>query len=156
MDKKILASNRKAFHNFEILEKCEAGVILSGYEVKSCRRSNISLADSVIRFSNGEAFADNIFIAPYENISTHISDYDAKRKRKLLLHRNEINKLSSKVREKGLALIPIEVFLSNKGKIKIIIGLAKGKRSYDKKETIKRRDIDRELSREKNIRKYKV
>jgi SsrA-binding protein len=155
-DKKILSSNRKAFHNYQIIEKAEAGVALCGYEVKSARKSNISLGDSMVRFINGEAWAENIFIAPYEHISSHVFDYDAKRKRKLLLHKTEINKLSSKAKEKGLTVIPLEVYISNKGKIKILIGLAKGRHSYDKKEVLKKKDINRELSREQNIRKFKV
>ena len=155
MEKKILTSNRKAFHNYEILEKSEAGIVLSGYEVKSARRSNISLVDSVVRFANGEAFADNVFIAPYEQISSHVAEYDAKRKRKLLMHKSEINKLHAKVKEKGLTVIPLEVYIASNGKIKVLVGLGKGKRAYDKKETIKKKDISRELARE-GIKKFKV
>ncbi|MDR3113718.1 MAG: SsrA-binding protein SmpB [Endomicrobium sp.] len=145
---KTLASNRKAFHDYEILDKTEAGIELKGYEVKSARKSNISLVDSFVRFSGGQAYADNIYIAPYEQMSLHVKDYDAKRKRRLLLHKQEITKLQTKVKEKGLAVIPIEVYVSNKGKIKILIGLGKGKKSYDKKEAIKRKDIKRETARE--------
>jgi SsrA-binding protein len=149
MERKIFGSNRKAFHDYEILEKLETGIVLSGFEVKSVRRSNVSLADSVVRFTAaGEAYADNMFIAPYEHISTHISDYDAKRKRKLLMHKNEISKMHSKVKEKGLTVIPLEVYLSPKGKIKVLIGIGKGKKAYDKKESIKKKDLDRELARE--------
>jgi SsrA-binding protein len=150
MERKIFTTNRKAFHDYEILEKVETGVVLSGFEVKSVRRSNISLADSVVRFSSGEAYADNMFIAPYEQISTHVFDYDAKRKRKLLMHKSEINKLHAKVKEKGLTVIPLEVYLSPQGRIKILIGLAKGKKTYDKRESIKRKDMDRDMAREKN------
>ena len=148
MEKKVLASNRKAFYNYEILDKLETGIVLSGYEVKSARRSNISLVDSVVRFAGSEAFADNMFIAPYEQISTHISDYDAKRKRKLLMHKSEIARLHTKVKEKGLTVIPLEVYVSSEGRIKVLIGLAKGKKMYDKKESIKRKDIARETDRE--------
>lgn len=148
MDKKIFSSNRKAYYNYEILEKLETGIVLSGYEVKSIRRSNVNLVDSVVRFSNGEAFAENIFIAPYEQISTHIADYDAKKKRKLLMHKNEISKLCAKVKEKGLTVIPLEVYIGDKGKVKLLIGLAKGKKAYDKKESIKKKDIAREMSKE--------
>ncbi|MCL2484970.1 MAG: SsrA-binding protein SmpB [Endomicrobia bacterium] len=148
MEKKIFSTNRKAFHDYEILEKLEAGIVLSGYEVKSVRRSNITLVDGIVRFSNGEAFAENIFIAPYEQISTHISDYDTKRKRKLLMHKSEINRMHSKVKEKGLTVVPLEVYVSSKGRMKLLVGLAKGKRAYDKKETIKRKDIERETARE--------
>jgi SsrA-binding protein len=148
MEKKIFSSNRKAYYNYEILEKLETGIVLSGYEVKSVRQSNISLVDSIVRFSNGEAFVENIFIAPYEQISSHIADYDAKRKRKLLMHKSEINKMHTKVKEKGLTVVPLEVYIGGKGKAKLLIGLAKGKKSYDKKEAIKKKDIAREIAKE--------
>jgi SsrA-binding protein len=148
MKKKTLSSNRKAYYNYEILERLETGIVLFGHEVKSARQSSISLVDSVVRFSDGEAFAENIFIAPYEQISTHIADYAAKRKRKLLMHKSEINKMRAKVKEKGLTAIPLEVYVGNKGKIKLIIGLAKGKKTYTKKEAIKKKDIEREMARE--------
>jgi SsrA-binding protein len=148
MEKKILSSNRKAYYNYEILEKFETGIVLSGYEVKSVRRSNISLVDSIVRFSNCEAFVEDVFIAPYEQISSHITDYDAKRKRKLLMHRSEINRMHVKVKEKGLTVVPLEVYIGGKGKVKLLIGLAKGKKSYDKKEVIKKKDIAREMAKE--------
>ncbi|MDR1474226.1 MAG: SsrA-binding protein SmpB [Endomicrobium sp.] len=148
MEKKIFSSNRKAYYNYEILEKLDVGIVLSGYEVKSVRRSNISLVDSIVRFSNGEAFVENIFIAPYEQISSHILNYDAKRKRKLLMHKSEINKLHAKVREKGLTVVPLETYISVRGKVKLLIGLAKGKKAYDKKEAIKKKDIAREVAKE--------
>ncbi|MCL2143960.1 MAG: SsrA-binding protein SmpB [Endomicrobia bacterium] len=149
MEKKVFTTNRKAFHDYEILEKAEAGIVLSGFEVKSVRRSNVSLVDAIVRFSSGEAYVDNMFIAPYERMSSHVLDYDAKRKRKLLLHKSEINKLNAKVKEKGLTVIPLEVYLSQRGIIKMLVGLAKGKRSYDKKESIKRKDMDRDMARER-------
>ncbi len=148
MGKKTLSSNRKAYYNYEILEKLETGIVLSGYEVKSARQSNISLVDSAVRFSDGEAFAENMFIAPYEQISTHIVDYDAKRKRKLLMHKSEISKMRAKVKEKGLTVILLEVYVGNRGKIKLTIGLAKGKKTYNKKEAIKKKDIERETAKE--------
>ncbi|MDR0800244.1 MAG: SsrA-binding protein SmpB [Endomicrobium sp.] len=148
MGKKVLSSNKKAYYNYEILEKLETGIVLSGYEVKSARLSNVSLVDSIVRFSNGEAFAENMFIAPYELISTHIADYDVKRKRKLLMHKSEIDKLCAKVKERGLTVVPLEVYVGDKGRIKLLIGLAKGKKSYDKKEAIKKKDIEREMARE--------
>lgn len=156
MNKKTLNTNRKAFHNYEITDKVEAGIVLTGYEVKSVRRSNISLADSIVRFSNdGQAYVENMFIAPYEQISSHISDYDAKRKRKLLLHKSEIRKLQARVKERGFTVIPLEVYVSSQGKIKVLIGLGKGKRAYDKKESIKKKDLNREMARE-GIRKFKA
>lgn len=148
MEKKIFSSNRKAYYNYEILEKLETGIVLSGYEVKSVRRSNISLVDSIVKFSNSEAFVENVFIAPYEQISSHIADYDPKRKRKLLMHKSEINKMHAKVKEKGFTVVPLEVYIGGKGKVKVLIGLAKGKKSYDKKEAIKKKDIAREMAKE--------
>ncbi|MDR2399977.1 MAG: SsrA-binding protein SmpB [Endomicrobium sp.] len=148
MEKKIFSSNRKAYYNYEILEKLDVGIVLSGYEVKSVKQSNISLVDSIVRFSNGEAFVENIFIAPYEQISSHIINYDAKRKRKLLMHKSEINKLHAKVRERGLTVVPLETYISVRGKVKLLIGLAKGKKAYDKKEAIKKKDIAREVAKE--------
>jgi SsrA-binding protein len=149
MGKKIFSSNRKAYYNYEVLEKLETGIVLSGYEVKSVRRSNISLVDTIVRFSNGEAFVENVFIAPYEQISSHIADYNAKRKRKLLMHKSEINRMYTKVKEKGLTVVPLEVYSGAKGKVKLLIGLAKGKKSYDKREAIKKKDIAREMAKER-------
>ena len=146
--KKLFANNKKAYYDYNILEKLEVGLVLSGHEVKSIRCSNVNLTDSIVRFLNGEAFVENMFVSPYEQISTHIIDYDAKRKRKLLMHRLEIKKMYSRVREKGLTVIPLEVYMENKGKIKLLIGLGKGKKSYDKKELIKKKDIAREMARE--------
>jgi SsrA-binding protein len=146
--KKVLVSNRKAFHNYEILERIEAGIVLSGYEVKSARNSNISLEDSFVKFYNSEVFVENIFIAPYKQISSHIQEYDAKRRRKLLMHRIEINKIYSKTREKGLAAVPLEIYINEKGKLKVLVGLGKGRKTYDKKELLKKRDIALETARE--------
>lgn len=148
MVKKVFANNKKAYYDYEILGKLEVGLVLSGHEVKSIKRSNVSLVDSLVRLSSQEAFVENMFIAPYEQISTHILDYNAKRKRKLLMHKLEIRKMHSKVKEKGLTIIPLEIYISSKGKIKLLIGLAKGKKSYDKKEFIKEKDIAREVARE--------
>lgn len=146
--KKVLLTNRKAYHNYHILEEYEAGVVLSGYEVKSLRLHNASLVDSLVRFNNNEAFLENVYIAPYTQISSHIKDYQAKRLRKLLLHKQEILKISAKSKEKGLTVVPLEIYVSKHGKIKVLIGLAKGKTMYDKREDLKRKDIKRELERE--------
>lgn len=148
MEKRILSSNKKAYYNYEIFEKLEAGVVLFGHEVKSLKQSKVSLVDSIVKFSNGEAFVENMFIAPYEHISTHITDYDSKRKRKLLVHKSEITKIHARVREKGFTAIPLEMYIDVRCKIKILIGLAKGKKVYDKREAIKKRDINREITRE--------
>lgn len=148
MEKQILITNKKAFHDYHILEEYEAGIVLSGYEVKSLRMHNVSLVDSLVRFVNGEAYLDNVYIAPYLQISSHVQEYDAKRKRKLLLHKQEIVKINSKAKEKGLTVIPLEIYVSKYGKIKVLIGLAKGKTTYDKKEILKKKDINRELQRQ--------
>lgn len=148
LEKQILVTNKKAFHNYHILEEYEAGVVLSGYEVKSLRLHNAGLTDSLVRFANGEAFMENAYIAPYLQISTHVQDYETKRQRKLLLHKQEIIKISSKAKEKGLTVVPLEIYVSKYGKIKVLIGLAKGKTTYDKKELLKKKDIARELERQ--------
>ena len=96
LEKQVLVTNKKAFHNYHILEEYETGIVLSGYEVKSLRLHNVSLVDSMVRFTNGEAFIENAYIAPYLQISTHVQDYDTKRSRKLLLHKQEIIKINSK------------------------------------------------------------
>ena len=154
-EKKVLVTNKKAYHNYHILEEYEAGIVLSGYEVKSLRLHNASLVDSMVKFVNSEAYLENVYIAPYTQISTHISDYDAKKDRKLLLHKQEINKLFSKSKEKGLTVIPLEIYVSKYGKIKALIGLAKGKTTYDKRDLLKKKDINREIQKTlKSSNKY--
>lgn len=151
-EKQILVTNKKAYHNYHILEEYEAGIVLSGYEVKSLRLHNVSLVDSIVKFVNDEAYLENVYIAPYTQISTHINDYNAKRDRKLLLHKQEINKLFSKSKEKGLTVVPLEIYVSKYGKIKSLIGLAKGKTTYDKRDLLKKKDIERDTKRQLAIR----
>ena len=153
-EKQVLVTNKKAYHNYHILEEYEAGIVLSGYEVKSLRLHNVSLVDSIVKFVNGETYLENVYIAPYTQISTHINDYNAKRDRKLLLHKQEINKLFSKSKEKGLTAVPLEIYVSKYGKIKALIGLAKGKTTYDKREQLKKKDIERDTKRQLSIRNY--
>jgi len=148
MDNKIVTTNRKAFHDYLILETFEAGMVLAGYEVKSLRKGEVNLTDGFVSFKNGEAFIENVHIAPYSQISTHVQDYDARQRRKILLHKNEIKRLHARVREKGLTVVPLEIFFSPRGLAKVKLGLAKGKRAADKRETLKRKDIDREIRRE--------
>jgi SsrA-binding protein len=138
---KNIAENRKAFHDYHILETFDAGMVLLGTEVKSIREGRVNLRDSFARAENGEVFVHNIHIQPY----THrgYADHDPIRRRKLLLHAHEIRKLISKVLEKGMTLVPLRMYFKN-GKVKLEIGLAKGKKVHDKRETIKRRDADRE------------
>jgi SsrA-binding protein len=138
---KIIADNRKALHDYELLETFEAGVALLGTEVKSIREGRVNLRDSYARIEQGELFAFNIHISPY----THrgYADHEPLRKRKLLLHRAEIRKLIGRTVEKGLTLVPLRLYFKN-GRVKMAVSLARGKKAHDKRETIRRREVDRE------------
>jgi SsrA-binding protein len=138
---RILADNRKALHDYEILESYEAGVALLGTEVKSIRQGRVNLRDSYARVEGGEVWAFNVNISPY----THRGyvDHEPLRKRKLLLHKAEIRKLIGRTVEKGLTLVPLRMYFKN-GHVKLAVGLARGKKAHDKRETIKRREVDRE------------
>lgn len=139
----IIATNRKAFHDFQILEAMEAGIVLLGAEVKSLRGGRANLRDSFARIKDGEVYLYNVHISPYSQ--ANIPGYDPRRTRKLLLHRREINKLIGKVAEKGLTLVPLKLYFK-KGKAKAELALAKGKRLYDKREELKRRSHEREIA----------
>jgi len=143
---KIVASNKKAYFNYEVIESLEAGIALRGSEVKSIREGRVSLKDSYAEIKNGEVFLLHMNISPYEQ--ANIFNHDPLREKKLLLHRQEIKRLIGKIREKGYTLIPTKVILNNKGKVKVEISLAKGKRTYEKKRAIKERDIEREVRAE--------
>ena len=138
---KIIADNRKAHHDYHLLETFEAGVALVGTEVKSIREGGANLRDSFARIEAGEVWIYNVHISPYRNRG--YADHDPTRKRKLLLHRREIRKLIGKTVEKGMTLVPVRMYLKN-GRVKVAISLAKGKKAHDKRETIKRRETDRE------------
>jgi SsrA-binding protein len=138
---KIIADNRKAAHDYHFLETFEAGVALLGTEVKSIREGGANLRDSFARIEDGEVWVYNIHINPYRNRG--YSDHDPKRRRKLLLHRQEIRKLIGKTVERGMTLVPTGMYLKN-GRVKIGLALARGKKMHDKRETIKRREADRE------------
>ena len=138
---KVLASNRKAFFNFEILERAEAGVSLVGSEVKSIRDGALNFRDSYVEFRGGELFLIGCYVGPYSHANTQ--NHPENRVRKLLLHKREILKLGGKVAEKGFTLVPLRAYLKN-GRVKVEIGLARGKRSHDKRESIKRKDIERD------------
>jgi SsrA-binding protein len=138
---KNIAENRKAFHDYHILETFEAGVALVGTEVKSIRGGNVNLRDSYARVESGEIWVYNIHVSPYSHRG--YSDHEPTRRRKLLLHRQEIRKLIGKTVEKGMTLVPTRMYFQN-GHVKIAIGLAKGKKAHDKRETEKRREADRE------------
>ncbi len=143
---KVVATNKKAFFLYEILETYEAGVSLLGSEVKSIREGRISLKESYAEIKGGEAFLVNCHISPYGPANR--LNHQPMRERKLLLHRREIKRLTGKIREKGLTLVPTKVLINERGKIKVEIALAKGKKAYQKREAIKERDRERELRTE--------
>ena len=136
-----IAENRKAFHDFHLLETFEAGVVLLGTEVKAIREGRVNLRDSFARVEEGEVFLYNVNISPYSHRG--YADHEPLRRRKLLLHRDEIRKLIGKTVEKGMTLVPTRMYFQS-GHIKVAIGLAKGKKAHDKRETVKRREADRE------------
>ncbi len=142
---KIIAENRKARRDYFIVAEYEAGLVLKGTEVKSLRQGRANLKDSYARIKNGEVFVYQLHIAPYP--FAYYDNHDPLRPRKLLLHKHEIKRLYSKVNEKGHTLVPLRLYFKN-GKVKIVIAVAKGKRKYDKREAIKRRDQQRDLDRE--------
>jgi SsrA-binding protein len=136
-----IAENRKAFHDFHLLESFEAGVALLGTEVKAIREGRVNLRDSFARVEDGEVYLYNVNISPYSHRG--YADHEPLRRRKLLLHRDEIRKLIGKTVEKGMTLVPTRMYFK-KGRVKVAVSLAKGKKDYDKRETIKRREAERE------------
>jgi SsrA-binding protein len=143
---KIIAENRKARHNYFIQDTYEAGMVLSGTEVKSLRLGRVNLKDSYAKIKNGEVFVHQMHISVYP--FAYYGNHDPLRIRKLLLHKGEINKLYGKVNEKGFSLVPLKIYFQN-GKAKLTLALARGKRQYDKREAIRRRDEQRDLDRSK-------
>lgn len=141
----IEINNRKAKYDYEILETVEAGIVLTGTEIKSIRLGNANLKDSYAIIKNNEVFLLGMHISPYKE--GNIFNHDETRTRKLLLHKKEILKLNNKIILDGNTLVPIKLYFS-KNKAKILLGLAKGKKTYDKRETIKQRDIEREIRKE--------
>lgn len=146
---KLVANNKKAYHDYFIEDKYEAGIALHGTEVKSLRMGKCSIKESFIRIENGEVFAYGMHISPYEK--GNIFNKDPLRVKKLLLHKYEINKLAGKLAEQGYTLVPLQVYFS-KGKAKMEIGLAKGKKLYDKRQDIAKKDQRRENERDFKIR----
>ena len=144
MDKKVISTNRKAFHDFLILDKFIAGIVLTGTEIKSIRKGTINLKDSFAKIEDNEVFLYGMHISPYEqgNRFNHKPD----RVRKLLLNKREILKIQDKVKKDGVTIIPLELFLTH-GFAKIELGLAKGKKLYDKRESITRKTQDRDMAR---------
>lgn len=141
-EEKIVTSNRKALFEYFVIEKYEAGIVLKGTEVKSLRHGDVNLADSYASIKNGEVWLIGMHINPFEK--GNINNHDPKRARKLLLHKNEIRKLYGKIDEKGLSLVPLNVYFKE-NRAKITLALVKGKKLFDKRETIKARDVEREM-----------
>jgi len=138
---RVIADNRKARHDYHILETYEAGIALLGTEVKAIREGRVNLRDSYARTESGEVWMMNVHISPYSHRG--YADHAETRQRKLLLHRHEIRKLIGRTAEKGLTLVPLQMYFKN-GRVKVLVGLARGKQAHDKRETIRRREVDRE------------
>lgn len=143
---KTIAQNKKAFHDYEILDKFEAGIALAGSEVKSIRAGRISLKDAFVEIHDNEAFLLRCHISPY--LQANIFNHEPERKRKLLLHGREIHRLDQKVKARGFSIVPLQVFLTDKGLVKVEIALVRGKREYEKKQKLKERDVQREMDRD--------
>ena len=148
MDKKVITTNRKAFHDFTIFEKYEAGIVLTGTEIKSIRKSAINLKDSFCKIDDNEIFLYNCHISPYEQGNRY--NHVAERTRKLLLTKKEILKIQNKVKQDGYTIIPLEVYIV-KGFAKVQIGLAKGKKLHDKRDALAKKDQQREMDRASKI-----
>ena len=141
---KIVAQNKKAYHDYFILDTYEAGIELQGTEIKSIRKGSVNLKDSFIRIRNDEAFIDNMHIAPYEQGNRF--NHDPLRQRKLLLHKKEIKKLQKELKENGLTIVPTKLYF-NTSKLKVEIALARGKKLYDKRQDLKEKDSKRDIEK---------
>lgn len=148
---KLIANNKKAYHDFFILDMYEAGIALHGTEVKSLRMGKCSIKESFVRIENGEVFIYGMHISPYEK--GNIFNKDPMRVKKLLLHKSEINKLLGKIKEKGMSLVPLKVYFKG-SLVKVEIGLAKGKKLYDKRDDIAKKDQQREAQRDFKVRNF--
>ena len=148
-ERKLVANNKKARHDYFIEETYEAGIVLKGTEIKSIRKGSCNLKDTYARVKNNEIYVINMFIAPYEQGNRF--NHDERRERKLLLHKKEIIKIKQKIEKEGYSLVPIKLYLKN-GRAKVLIGVAKGKKAYDKRQSLKEKDIKRDL--EKTVSKY--
>ena len=138
---RVIADNRKAYHDYHVLDTWEAGVALLGTEVKAIREGRVNLRDSFARVDKGEVWLMNVHISPYSH--TGYAHHDERRQRKLLLHRHEILKMTGQVNQKGLTLVPLQMYFKS-GRVKVALALVKGKQAHDKRETIRRREVDRE------------
>ena len=152
MAEKIICQNKKARHDYHIIDTYEAGMVLKGSEVKSCRLGRANLKDSYGRFKDGEIYLIDTHISPYTY--AHQLNQDPLRERKLLFHKSELKKLYGKIKERGFSLIPLKLYFKN-GKVKVAMAVAKGKRLHDKRESIKRKDIAREVEKEFREKKIK-
>ncbi|MQS75796.1 SsrA-binding protein SmpB [Lactobacillus halodurans] len=139
-----VANNRKARHDYNILDTYEAGIALTGTEIKSVRASKMNIKDGFVQARNGELWLENVNISIYDQ--GNMFNHDPLRNRKLLLHKKEIRKITSTIQEKGITVVPLKVYLKH-GFAKVLVGVAEGKKQYDKRETIKRRDQEREIQR---------
>ena len=148
-EEKVVATNRKARHEYHIIDTMEAGIALKGTEVKSIRNGNVNLKDSYADIKNGEVILLNMHVSHYKQ--GNLFNHDPVRNRKLLLHKREIRKLIGKVQEKGMTLVPLRVYIKN-GKVKIELALVKGKQIYDKRADIAKKDMQREQEREWKVR----
>ena len=146
MEKKIAATNRKAFHEYHILDTYEAGIELFGSEVKSLREGNANLKEAYVLIRKGQAWVIGVHISPYSH--TGFEGHEPIRDRRLLLHKREIEKIKSSLDQKGLTAVPLQLYFNLKGRAKLKIGIAKGKKTYDKKASIRERDIKRDTQRE--------
>lgn len=144
-ERKTIAKNRRAFHDYEILERFEAGIELSGTEVRSLRENNCQLTDCFVLIRGGEAWLHNVHIAPYRN--GNIANVDPDRKRKLLLHKKEIRLIEQKVRERGMAVVPTQMYFKENSLVKVEIAVARGKKIHDKRQSIAERDQQRDIQR---------
>ena len=142
---KIIANNKKAFHDFFLSDLTEAGIALEGAEVKSVRGGGASLLDSFVQVKNGEMLLKNAYIKPYEKAT--VFKEDERRSRKLLLHKSEIQKFERAVKEKGVTIVPTKIYIDTNGKVKVEIGIGKGKKLFDKRETMKEKVIKRDIER---------
>lgn len=145
----LIAQNKKARYDYEILERLEAGLVLTGSEVKSIRQGHVSFKDGYVRFKEGEAWLVGVHVAPYENAALPGGQggHEPERPRKLLLHAHEIAMLKARVEQKGLTVVPLKLYFS-RGKVKLELGLGRGKKTFDRREDIKRRVVEREVARD--------
>ena len=143
-DGNLIAQNRKARHDYTVIETIEAGMVLKGTEIKAIRNRRVNLKDGYVRIKDGEAFLVNVHISPYEQ--GNLFNHDPLRTRKLLMHKKQIDKLTIETKNTGITLIPLKMYIKN-GFAKVLIGVAKGKQQYDKRHDLKQKDMNREINR---------